>query len=124
MEDDGFLRLYSYNLQKPNGFVFIDESKRTLGCERNSTTENCNEKGMNITMEEVPGIIWENVTYSQSLLSTKQDCNDACLQDCSCEAALFNDRVCRKQKLPLRFVNIKIPNDPKAALAFIKIRTS
>ncbi|KAM4105982.1 hypothetical protein ACJW30_04G029100 [Castanea mollissima] len=163
MEDDGFLRLYSYNLQEQNGswsiiwsplnetgvnicfprgvcgvnafcdhggndinctclpgFVFIDESKRTLGCQRNSTTENCNEKGM---MEEVPGIIWENVTYSQSLLSTKQDCDDACLQDCSCEAALFNDRVCRKQKLPLRFVNIKLPIDSDATLAFIKVRT-
>ncbi|KAK7845998.1 g-type lectin s-receptor-like serine/threonine-protein kinase lecrk1 [Quercus suber] len=167
MEDDGFLRLYSYNPQEQNGgwsiiwsplnktdvnictprglcgvsafcvpagndinctclpgFVFIDESKRTLGCERNSTTENCDEKGMNTTMEEVPDIIWENVTYSQSLLSTKQDCDDACLQDCSCEAALFNDRVCGKQKLPLRFVNFKIPNiDSNATLAFIKVRT-
>uniref|UniRef100_A0A7N2KR28 Bulb-type lectin domain-containing protein n=1 Tax=Quercus lobata TaxID=97700 RepID=A0A7N2KR28_QUELO len=103
------------------GFVFIDESKRTSGCERNSTTENCNGKGMNTTMEEVSGIIWENLTYNQSLLLTKQDCNDACWQDCSCEAALFNDGVCGKQKLPLRFVNIKIPIDPKATLAFIKI---
>ena len=167
MEDDGFLRLYSHNLQEQNGgwsiiwsplneplvnicsprglcgvnafcvqggndknctclpgFVFIDESKRTLGCERNSTTENCDEKGINTTMEEVPGIIWENVTYSQSLLSTKQDCDDACLQDCSCEAALFNDRICGKQKLPLRFVNFKIPYiDSNATLAFIKVRT-
>uniref|UniRef100_A0A7N2MS31 Receptor-like serine/threonine-protein kinase n=1 Tax=Quercus lobata TaxID=97700 RepID=A0A7N2MS31_QUELO len=167
MEDDGFLRLYSYNLQEQNGswsiiwsplnetgvnicfprglcgvnafcdpggndinctclpgFVFIDESKRTSGCERNSTTENCNEKGMNTTMEEVSGIIWENLTYNRSVLLTKQDCNDACLQDCSCEAALFNDEVCGKQKLPLRFVNIKISNDPKETLAFIKVRTS
>ena len=27
----------------------------------------------------------------------------ACLEDCNCEAALYKDGACRKQRLPLRF---------------------
>ncbi|KAM3750313.1 hypothetical protein ACB098_04G027700 [Castanea mollissima] len=122
MDDDGFLRLYSYNTNRNGdwvvtwsadsigkcdpkglcgvnafcviydeeynctclpGFAFVDESKRTLGCERNLTVDNCKE-GTYDMEEEI-----------------NTDCKIACLQDCN--SALFKDGACRKQRLPMRF---------------------
>ncbi|XP_065634032.1 G-type lectin S-receptor-like serine/threonine-protein kinase LECRK4 [Quercus suber] len=158
MDDDGFLRLYSYNLVQNGiwsiiwspaidkcepkglcglnafceddgkdfhctclpGFAFIDESKRSLGCERNFTTESC--KGGINTMKEVPNTMWENVTYSLPLLlPTKEECRNACLQDCNCEAAFFKDGACSKQRLPLRFGRRK---QTDSNIALIKVDTS
>ena len=141
MDDNGFLRLYSYNTNQNGdwdvtwsadsigkcdpkglcgvnafcviydeeynctclpGFAFVDESKRTLGCERNLTVDNCKEGTYD--MEEEINTVWENDTYSLPLFSSNiEDCKIACLQDCNCEAALFKDGACRKQRLPMRF---------------------
>ena len=102
------------------GFAFIDESKRSLGCERNFTTERCKE-GIN-TMKEVPNTMWENGTYSLPLLlPTKEECRNACLQDCNSEAALFKDGACSKQRLPLRFGRRQ---QTDSNIALIKLPTS
>lgn len=47
-------------------------------------------------------IAWENTPYSILSLN-KTACKEDCLIDCNCEAAIFGDQECRKQKLPLRF---------------------
>ncbi|KAM4105986.1 hypothetical protein ACJW30_04G029300 [Castanea mollissima] len=141
MDDDGFLRLYSYNTNRKGdwvvtwsadsigkcdpkglcgvnafcviydeeynctclpGFAFVDESKRTLGCERNLTVDNCKE-GTYDMEEEI-----------------NTDCKIACLQDCNCEAALFKDGACRKQRLPMRFGR----RQSDSSVALIKVSTS
>ena len=158
MDDDGFLRLYSYNTNQNGdwdvtwsadsigkcdpkglcginafcviydeqynctclpGFAFVDESKRTLGCERNLTVDNCKEGTYD--MEEEINTVWENDTYSLPLFSSNiEDCKIACLQDCNCEAALFKDGACRKQRLPMRFGR----RQSDSSVALIKVSTS
>ncbi|KAM5563443.1 G-type lectin S-receptor-like serine/threonine-protein kinase LECRK3 [Rosa sericea] len=88
------------------GFVFIDEGQIYLGCKRNLSTVGC--KGENETsysIVDVDNIDWENTPYSILSLD-KTACKEDCLMDCNCEAAIFMDQQCRKQKLPLRFGRI------------------
>ncbi|KAB1223462.1 hypothetical protein CJ030_MR2G012459 [Morella rubra] len=47
----------------------------------------------------------------------QEDCQQACLEDCNCEAALFIGSTCRKQRLPLRYGRRKLDD---SSIAFIK----
>jgi hypothetical protein len=85
------------------GFAFVNQSKKTSGCERNFTAESCEVGSLRYTMEAVPNTTWENANFSILLLPTKEDCIAACLGDCNCEAVLFKNGECNKQRLPLRF---------------------
>lgn len=85
------------------GFAFIDEGQKDLGCHRNFRPDGCKSKnGETFYLNELEGLTWEDNPYS-TLASTKIACREDCLKDCYCEAALFKDQQCRKQKLPLRF---------------------
>jgi hypothetical protein len=81
------------------GYKMVQQGNWTAGCERNFTAESCENKNM----QEVPNTIWEDVSYSVLSVPSKDSCKQACLEDCNCEAALFKDRSCRKQRLPLRY---------------------
>ncbi|TXG50828.1 hypothetical protein EZV62_023352 [Acer yangbiense] len=85
------------------GFASVNQDNRTSGCERNFTAESCKSKGKKYTLEELENTIWEDVSYSVLSQTSKEDCSQACLVDCNCEAALFKDGECRKQGLPLRY---------------------
>uniref|UniRef100_A0A2N9F2N8 Receptor-like serine/threonine-protein kinase n=1 Tax=Fagus sylvatica TaxID=28930 RepID=A0A2N9F2N8_FAGSY len=85
------------------GFAFVNQSKKTSGCERNFTAESCEVGSLRYTMEAVPNTTWENANFSILLLPTKEDCIAACLGDYNCEAVLFKNGECNKQRLPLRF---------------------
>ena len=85
------------------GFAFVDQNKRTPGCERNFTTESCRDRSMGYYIVAVPNTTWENVNFSTLLLPTQEDCKTACLTDYNCEAVLFKNWECKKQRLPLRF---------------------
>ncbi|PRQ24797.1 putative non-specific serine/threonine protein kinase [Rosa chinensis] len=85
------------------GFVFIDEGQKYLGCKRNWSAVGC--KGENETsysIVDVDNINWENTPYSILSLD-KTSCKEDYLMDCNCEATIFTNQQCRKQKLPLRF---------------------
>ncbi|KAI9174994.1 hypothetical protein LWI28_025892 [Acer negundo] len=85
------------------GFASVNQNNRTSGCERNFTAESCKSKDKKYTLEELENTSWEDVSYSVLSQTSKEDCSQACLVDCNCEAALFKDGVCRKQRLPLRY---------------------
>ncbi|XP_057987124.1 G-type lectin S-receptor-like serine/threonine-protein kinase LECRK3 isoform X2 [Hevea brasiliensis] len=89
----------------PQGFVYIDQKQKNMGCNRNFLVENClfNNENTKYTIYELENIVWEDNAYSVLSSAAKEDCNRACLMDCNCEAALFQDQMCKKQKLPLRF---------------------
>lgn len=58
----------------------------------------------------------------QSLLKfviANTDCKDNCLKDYECDAALFKDQQCRKQKLPLRHGKVQQGNSD---ITIIKVR--
>ncbi|XP_050208086.1 G-type lectin S-receptor-like serine/threonine-protein kinase LECRK4 [Mercurialis annua] len=86
------------------GFDFIDRGQKNLGCRRNSTLDDCiSFEKSNFTMHELDNLSWEDGPYSTLASSTSIQCRDWCLEDCYCEAAIYNNKECRKQKLPLRF---------------------
>ncbi|KAH0745632.1 hypothetical protein KY285_007289 [Solanum tuberosum] len=95
------------------GFDFVMPRNWSAGCERNFTAETCRLKentSKYYAMRTVENIGWEDSTYVVLAVTTKEDCEQACLQDCNCEAALFKDRECRKQRLPLRYGRRELGN--------------
>jgi hypothetical protein len=101
----------------------VQQGNWTAGCERNFTAESCKSKNGDITynMQEVPNTIWEDVSYSALTVPFKDSCKQACLEDCNCEAALFKDGKCQKQRLPLRYGRRQLTD---SNIAFIKVSTS
>jgi hypothetical protein len=100
-------------------FEFVNVEDWSSGCQRNFTMESC--KSDRYAMKPVLNTVWENDNYSTIISTTQDNCREACLQDCNCEAALFKDEVCTKQRLPLRFGR-RDQNDSTVTL--IKVGTS
>ncbi|KAE7996440.1 hypothetical protein FH972_001166 [Carpinus fangiana] len=82
-------------------FESVNKEDRSSGCQRDFIAEGC--RSDRYAMEPVPNTVWENNNYSIVTSTTQDNCEEACLRDCNCEAALFKDEVCTKQRLPLRF---------------------
>ncbi|KAB1206753.1 G-type lectin S-receptor-like serine/threonine-protein kinase RLK1 [Morella rubra] len=95
----------TYSCKCLPGFAPVNESSWTSGCEMSFTAESCesNEAETGYTTTAVPSTVWENDNYSMLSSSSEEECHVACLADCNCEAALFKDGNCNKQRLPLRF---------------------
>lgn len=104
------------------GFVSANLGNKTSGCRR-IVADVCEYKNETFpyTMEEVQSTIWEDSSYVDLPLSDREACKRACLEDCNCEAAIFNGTSCRKQKLPLRYGR---RDDGASNVALIKVATS
>ncbi|KAE7998291.1 hypothetical protein FH972_002850 [Carpinus fangiana] len=105
------------------GFEMVQQGNWTAGCERNFTVESCksNDGDIKYNMQEVANTIWEDASYSALTVPFKGSCAQACLEDCNCEAVLFKDRTCQKQRLPLRYGRRQLTD---STIAFIKVSTS
>ncbi|XP_021300901.1 G-type lectin S-receptor-like serine/threonine-protein kinase LECRK1 [Herrania umbratica] len=103
------------------GTDFIDPYQSTLGCKRNYSEAHCkggkaNEGFYNIIPME--NLVWNtDVFYSKEKMS-KDECSRTCLEDCNCEAAQFESGVCKKQKLPLRYM---LRDRDTLSTAFLKV---
>ncbi|KAF3440233.1 hypothetical protein FNV43_RR18516 [Rhamnella rubrinervis] len=94
--------------------------KVTAGCEKISDADGCgNNQSFTYAIQELQNTTWDYSPYSIMSLSEKKDCEQACLEDCNCDAAFFDQDGCRKQKFPLNFVR---QLDPRTAL--IKVATA
>ena len=105
------------------GFDSVDKGNQNSGCFTNFTAESCrnNKENQMNSIEEIPNTIWEDVSYSVLLLSGKEACKQACLDDCTCEAAFYKDGNCRKQRLPLRYGRQQLS---ESNIALIKLYNS
>ncbi|KAH0777723.1 hypothetical protein KY290_009134 [Solanum tuberosum] len=138
IDADGILRVYSHSLNQQNSSVIWSSTDDrcipkglcglngnwSAGCERNFTAETCRLKESTskyYAMRTVENTGWEDSTYVVLAGTTKEDCEQACLQDCNCEAALFKDRECRKQRLPLRYGRRDLGN---SNLVLVKVGTN
>ncbi|XP_043721537.1 G-type lectin S-receptor-like serine/threonine-protein kinase LECRK3 [Telopea speciosissima] len=103
----------------PPGFDFIDQVQQDMGCQKNSTSGDCQNQEVPIkyTMYKFENTIWEDNPYA-IFNATNQDCMEACLGDCNCEVALFQDGKCKKQRLPMRYGRRKLDN---STTAFVKV---
>ena len=104
------------------GFVSANQGNNTSGCTR-IVADVCEYKSETFpyTMEELESTIWEDSSYVDLPLSDREACKRACLEDCNCEAAIFNGTSCRKQRLPLRYGRRQVSN---SNVALIKVATS
>ncbi|XP_059629530.1 G-type lectin S-receptor-like serine/threonine-protein kinase LECRK4 [Cornus florida] len=109
----------------PPGFVYINQGQKNLGCNKNFSTESCVFKygNINYTIYELDNTMWEDSVYFTYLSMTKEDCKQACLDDCSCEPTTFQNQECRTQKLPLRFGKRKV-DDSTGTLVKVGTRGS
>ncbi|KAJ9146151.1 hypothetical protein P3X46_028455 [Hevea brasiliensis] len=104
----------------PSGFDFIDQSQKNLGCQPNSSADDClHIKESSQAFNELEGISWKAEPYSTLPSSTKEACRQECLKDCYCEAAVYGNQQCRKHKLPLRFGKAQ---EKPSMTTFIKAR--
>ncbi|KAI6699793.1 hypothetical protein NL676_014117 [Syzygium grande] len=105
------------------GFDFVEPGNWAAGCERNFTAETCKtgDASASYIIQAVDNTLWEDDSYSVVLSTDKDGCKQACLEDCNCEAALYNGGNCRKQRLPLRYGRILITD---ATSTLIKVGTA
>ncbi|XP_057495643.1 G-type lectin S-receptor-like serine/threonine-protein kinase LECRK2 [Actinidia eriantha] len=125
---DGFFRVYSRTLDQTGNwstkwqstrFEFVNHGKWASGCQRNFVADSFNNTNgvVKFTMSPLENTIW-HTSYFVLELNTKEDCEEDCLQDCNCEAVLFKEGQCKKQKLPLRYGR-RLQTDSQ--VAFIKM---
>jgi hypothetical protein len=69
----------------------------------------------------VANTVWEDASYSALTMPYKDSCAQACLADCNCEAVLFKDGKCKKQRLPLRYGRRQLTD---SSIALIKVSMS
>ncbi|EXB82944.1 G-type lectin S-receptor-like serine/threonine-protein kinase RLK1 [Morus notabilis] len=117
------------------GTEYADPDRWSLGCLRNYSKIECESDGKEkvkfYKIIKTETINWEATPYVELQMSTEENCSNSCLEDCNCEAAMFelndihdgidnyNRYVCRKQKLPLSYV--KRDFDSRKT-AFFKVR--
>ncbi|KAL3728915.1 hypothetical protein ACJRO7_033493 [Eucalyptus globulus] len=110
-----------YECQCLPGFVSVEDGNRTAGCERNFTAESCKNPTVSNNMQPVPNTTWEDDTYSALTSLTKDECLEACRQDCNCEAVAYNvSQSCYKWKLPLRFGR-RVPDGNSNPQLYVKV---
>ena len=105
------------------GFDSVNTSLKHSDCEKNFSTESCKNKDgiTKYVLLRLDSVLWEDNSYSILPATAPKMCEEACLEDCFCEAALFKGRECRKQKLPLRFGRRKLTD---STITFVKVGTS
>lgn len=107
----------------PPGFIYNDQQRPQDGCKLNfPTRDDCLEdQGSNIyNISHLENIYWELDEYDLiNLIPDEEACSNACLGDCNCVVATYDDPVCYKHKLPLRF---GMKNDSSRIKSLVKVR--
>ncbi|GMN47017.1 hypothetical protein TIFTF001_016197 [Ficus carica] len=87
------------------GFDFAIKGNWSSGCERNFVADTCTDErsSLDYNIEELPNTSWENYPYSTLQVQEKEGCKQACSDDCNCEAEIYTEGECRKQRLPLQY---------------------
>ncbi|KAI3823540.1 hypothetical protein L1987_04979 [Smallanthus sonchifolius] len=105
------------------GFEFVNEDSWILGCQRAYSVEKCKTSDSETAMKmtNLNNVRWDIATYDIPNAPTQEECSSACLNNCTCEAALFIQQVCKFQRLPLRYIEVI---DIESNVWLIKVYTS
>lgn len=93
------------------GTDFQDKNMETHGCVRNFTENFCNDtnaifksNASSSNIVSMENMMWLDHPYFRSKMVVKDECMRLCMEDCDCDAALFDpDGYCTKQRLPLKY---------------------
>ncbi|XP_027333398.1 G-type lectin S-receptor-like serine/threonine-protein kinase LECRK1 [Abrus precatorius] len=105
------------------GFDLIDPAEDTKGCKRNFSKIRCASEKDSLAyynMISIRNVTWENHPYFVAKMSQEQECSLACLADCNCWAAIYQQGSCEKQGLPLRYIRMTRDNEP-GTVVFLKV---
>ncbi|XP_042017871.1 G-type lectin S-receptor-like serine/threonine-protein kinase LECRK3 [Salvia splendens] len=103
------------------GFVSIQSGNNTAPCSRDFSVQGCskNDNRLKSVMSRVVNTEWDETWYENTVM-TEEQCSKSCLDDCNCEAAMYVDSQCRKQRLPIRFGKRSLG---KSNVAFVRVST-
>ncbi|GLJ35623.1 hypothetical protein SUGI_0716000 [Cryptomeria japonica] len=108
----------SSNCTCPPGFDFVDQGNYSKGCFQNiSRHQSCSVTG--VKMQKIEQIDWPNNDYWYSNSTNETACQEACIQDCFCTVAIYNNASgteCWKKALPL-----KNGGSSATRIAFVKV---
>ncbi|KAL3728903.1 hypothetical protein ACJRO7_033481 [Eucalyptus globulus] len=104
---NGFCAMNDQNLECKclPGFGYVNPGNWTSGCERNFTADSCMraDAAPRYTIQPVSNTVWQDTAYADLTFSTNEECQKACLEDCNCEAVIYNAQSCKKMRLPLKY---------------------
>ncbi|XP_031278713.1 G-type lectin S-receptor-like serine/threonine-protein kinase LECRK1 [Pistacia vera] len=108
------------------GTDFVDPNQQFSGCQRNFTEESCKDvkNGKAVSnIAPMEKITWDDYPYIKENMS-QEDCRKSCLEDCNCDAALYNSGYCTKHKLPLKSAK-RVDDDinGQSSIAYFKMGT-
>ncbi|CAN4099662.1 unnamed protein product [Withania somnifera] len=88
---------------------YLRENDPIFGdCQRNFTRGKCVDGKEDASVYKIATTInltWGDPPYFVTSFLGKEDCSKSCLEDCDCDAAMFDETgQCMKHKLPLRYV--------------------
>ncbi|XP_047333608.1 G-type lectin S-receptor-like serine/threonine-protein kinase LECRK3 isoform X2 [Impatiens glandulifera] len=107
------------------GFDFVSPGNWSSGCKLDFSVNSCKSNDSQVvspTINILPNTVWEDDSYSVVSPITQQACQQACLDDCNCQVALYKEGNCRKQRLPLRYGRRQM-EDSNMALVKTQTRT-
>ncbi|KAM0939862.1 putative protein kinase RLK-Pelle-SD-2b family [Dioscorea sansibarensis] len=92
-------------------FDYIDAEDTQAGCKSSFAFKSCIGVGDNDTyyntMDDLENVLWlqQHLSANQAFPTSKEDCRQSCLDDCNCDAAVYNgnEKSCSKQSLPLNY---------------------
>ncbi|KAF6163642.1 hypothetical protein GIB67_036102 [Kingdonia uniflora] len=111
------------------GFKFLDPNQTFLGCHTKVEEEGCRAYADNTTttssynFSTVENLVFggSESPYFHQTMKRKEDCREFCNKDCSCVAAMFQNGICDKLKLPLKYLR---RNLNQSSITFIKVFSS
>ncbi|KAI7981401.1 G-type lectin S-receptor-like serine/threonine-protein kinase LECRK3 [Camellia lanceoleosa] len=107
--------------QCPPGYSFMDPNNNFGGCKPNFPqgcgVDDGTKKPEDVyDLVEIQGVNWPFGDYESLGPYNQTQCEQACLNDCLCDVAIFSGTICWKKKLPLFNGRMEI------GLAIIKVR--
>ncbi|CAK7339248.1 unnamed protein product [Dovyalis caffra] len=108
--------------QCPPGYSFVDPTDERKGCKQNFVSQYCDQPSHgtdDFKLEVMPNTNWLYGDYEHFGSKNEDWCRQACLSDCYCAVAIFNNGDCWKKRIPLSNGRI----DPSVGgKALIKVR--
>ncbi|ERN11619.1 hypothetical protein AMTR_s00022p00194170 [Amborella trichopoda] len=84
----------------PHKFSFVDPNYTFGGCKRDFIISCENYKASNYLLIELENVDWPFGDYELLHLG-EDDCKEACMSDCFCDAAIYRSNQCWKKRMPL-----------------------
>ncbi|XP_020526420.1 G-type lectin S-receptor-like serine/threonine-protein kinase LECRK4 [Amborella trichopoda] len=84
----------------PDKFSFVDTNYTFGGCKRDFVISCENYKASNYLLIELENVNWPYGNY-ELLHLDEDECKEACLSDCFCDAAIYTNNQCWKKRMPL-----------------------